>query len=160
MHLRGRAPLDSVDWGASLVGSTRRRLDCGQRIRPPEIIPLMTSSLRWTDRDQPVERAGTLRNCVNEELQNTLDKPSFTPPAVPAMTNFLLERVCSFIRGLSDLREWNKQRLLARVVATLCGGRFPTVADAERPGQRMHEFIVRYRDRHKKVLAAERSVSE
>lgn len=101
--------------------------------------------------------AQILQECVHAELQNTLDKPSFTPPAVPAMTNFLLERVCSFIWGLSDLREWNKQRLLARVVAALCGGRFPTVADAERPGQRMHEFILRYRDRHKKSLAAERA---
>ncbi|KAL1503220.1 hypothetical protein AB1Y20_011276 [Prymnesium parvum] len=74
------------------------------------------------------------------------------------MTNHLLERVLTIIWKKTHI-SWNKQRLLARVVASLTGGRFPAIADAERPGQRMHEFIGRYRVRHRKFVVAERAAA-
>lgn len=82
------------------------------------------------------------------------------PKLVPAVANELLDRSAKVVWSLQqeELNGWSKQRMLALLVASISGARLPSWADAERPGQRMHEFITRYRHRHKKAVAAERAV--
>lgn len=89
-------------------------------------------------------------------------KDSANLPAFPALagvvTNRLLERVTSIIWSLSsdELSHWSKQRALARVIASIAGAKLPEKADAERPGNRMFEFVGRYRMRRKQLLSAEK----
>lgn len=79
---------------------------------------------------------------------------------VSAVPNVLLDRAAQVVWSLSstDLHGWSKQRVLALLIASISGGRLPSRDDAERPGQRMHEFIGRYRQRHRKCLKAEKAV--
>lgn len=79
---------------------------------------------------------------------------------VPAVTNELLERAVRAVWSLSstDLKDWSKQRLVSLVVASISGGRLPSRDEAERPGQRIHEFIGRYKKRHRNLLNAEKAV--
>ncbi|KAL1503160.1 hypothetical protein AB1Y20_011219 [Prymnesium parvum] len=82
----------------------------------------------------------------------TADCSAFDP-LVDAVPNALLERANQAVWSLSssDLRGWSKQRLVALLIASISGGRLPSWDDAERPGQRIQEFIGRYRQRHMKL---------
>mmetsp|Transcript_38808 Transcript_38808/g.96429 ORF Transcript_38808/g.96429 Transcript_38808/m.96429 type:complete len:150 (-) Transcript_38808:43-492(-) len=79
---------------------------------------------------------------------------------VPVVSNLLLDRAMQAVWAFSleDLLGWSKQRMLALLVASISGGKLPTWGDAERPGQRMHEFLGRYRQRHLKLQKAEKAV--
>lgn len=83
---------------------------------------------------------------------------SALPALATAMTNLLLFRVFESVWGMdcNELAGWSKQRALAKVVSSVCGRSLPSWADAERPGQRMHEFISRYRQRRRQLLEAEK----
>lgn len=91
-------------------------------------------------------------------LKDPVD-PSLLPALVGAVTNYLLERITSIIWSLSadQLGHWARQRALARVVASISGVRLPLREDAEQPGNRMFEFVGRYRERRKKLLIAQRA---
>lgn len=84
-------------------------------------------------------------------------------PVLPALagivTNLLLDRVTRIVWTLSQaqLNEWSKQRALSRVVASISGVRLPERADAEQPGNRMLEYVGRYRERRKRLMKADKA---
>jgi len=80
---------------------------------------------------------------------------------VPYLTFALLERLFEIVWRWSPEQRmgWSKQRALAKVAACITGGRVPTWADAERPGQLMQESLRRFRERRKKVVDAERKAT-
>lgn len=98
--------------------------------------------------------------CARVRLLAVAADRSAFPAIVSTVSNVLLDRamqaVWSF--GSTDLNGWSKQRMLALLIASISGGRLPSWDDAERPGQRMQEFLGRYRQRHHKLLKAEKAV--
>lgn len=84
---------------------------------------------------------------------------SALPALVPFVTNLLLDRTARVVWQLpvDALNGWSKQRALALCIASISGGRLPSWADAERPGQRMHRSVGLYRQRHQKLVVAEKA---
>lgn len=80
------------------------------------------------------------------------------PRLASAVTNLLLYQVFKSVWSLDrqELGKWSKQRAFARVVASISGCRLPSFEDAERPGQRMHEFVSRYETRHRTAVQSEK----
>lgn len=110
----------------------------------------------------PMETISVSMDTMRERALQVLSVDDVTarklPPLVPAVSNALMELAYRVVWKLdkTQLHDWSKQRALAKVIASISGCRVPSWAEAERPGQRMHEFISRYQQRRRKVLEAER----
>lgn len=103
----------------------------------------------------------------DEELDNHFqaivdDRGDRLPPAVALLTNKLLlrchQKIWQLTREQCQCR--SKQRLLARLVGSVCGGNIPSWDGAERPGQRMDRHLDVYCAELKKAHAAVRKAEQ
>lgn len=95
---------------------------------------------------------------VQEHALALLVNGGAPPPLLAGITNSLLDKLFTLVWSstVEQRQQWSKQRALAWVVARITAGRRPMWADAERLGQKLHDFIGRDSQRHKRMLWAEK----